>query len=419
MRLYSADYIIPVSAFPIEKGSVLVNKGVIIKAGETSELKKKFTISNEVVFENCTLLPGLVNPHTHLELSSFKPPENPYKSMAEWILSIIPAKLSLSDEQKAANIKNGLNMLLRNGTTTVGDNLSWWNLTNAYADADLRGVIFLEIIGLEENQTLEKIGKLREKIMEKPPGCFSFGLAPHSVYSVSEMLLKEILVLDKKFSFPSSIHLQESEDEEELTKKASGGFAGVLYPLLGLKNDASERFQGLTSVSYLRKIGFFSLPLLTIHNCNVEKEEIPFLFKQNVKPVFCLRSNETLGNKLPDIHVWLKIFSDRKVGIGTDSLASVSSLSMWDEMRYIKKTFPDIPETSILTMATMGGAYSLGVSDSKGSLEKCKDADIIAVNTAGFDGTSSELPAFIVDNTTEDRLECTVIGGEICYRKKV
>jgi 5-methylthioadenosine/S-adenosylhomocysteine deaminase len=74
------------------------------------------------------------------------------------------------------------------------------------------------------------------------------------------------------------------------------------------------------------------------------------------------------------------------VGLGTDGAASNNDLDMWEEMRLasflqkVDRMDPEaIPATTVLSMATSGGATAIGLGDSIGSLEAGKRADLIQV----------------------------------------
>jgi len=75
-----------------------------------------------------------------------------------------------------------------------------------------------------------------------------------------------------------------------------------------------------------------------------------------------------------------------RVGLGTDGAASNNDLDLWEEMRLaslLQKVDRMNPEalsaTTVLTMATRGGATAIGLGDSVGSLEIGKRADVIQV----------------------------------------
>lgn len=65
--------------------------------------------------------------------------------------------------------------------------------------------------------------------------------------------------------------------------------------------------------------------------------------------------------------------------LGTDSLASTSSLSMFDEMRTVARQHPDLPALEILKMATMNGAMALGMNRRLGAIAPGFFADLIAL----------------------------------------
>ncbi len=202
------------------------------------------------------------------------------------------------------------------------------------------------------------------------------GLSPHAPHTVSEAALRGIRAYARKYNLPLSMHVAESKDELRLLQGKKSGLE-KLYRLAGW--DLAWAPSAASSFEYLRRIGFLSPNLLAVHAVWVTDRDIGIIKKSRVPIAHCPRSNkETGGGKMP-----LKKFIDAgiTVGLGTDSLASSPSLSMWDEMRCACRIHKKqgITAQDILRLATIGGAKALGLEKEIGSLEPGKKADIIAV----------------------------------------
>jgi cytosine/adenosine deaminase-related metal-dependent hydrolase len=74
------------------------------------------------------------------------------------------------------------------------------------------------------------------------------------------------------------------------------------------------------------------------------------------------------------------------VCLGTDSLASASSLSILDEMRFLRRAEPGLGGALILTMGTLFGAWALKAEAVTGSLKAGKAADLAVVRLPDRDG---------------------------------
>ena len=175
---------------------------------------------------------------------------------------------------------------------------------------------------------------------------------------------------------PLCMHIAESKDEIKLLKRKKSGLE-KLYQFA--KWDPAWAPAGKSSFDYLNRIGFLSPNLLAVHAVQVNDRDIALIKKSKTPIAHCPRSNyETHVGRMP-----LKKFLDAgiTVGLGTDSLASSPSLSMWDEMRYALKIHKKdgITARDILGLATAGGAKALGLDKEIGSLEPGKKADLIAV----------------------------------------
>jgi cytosine/adenosine deaminase-related metal-dependent hydrolase len=103
------------------------------------------------------------------------------------------------------------------------------------------------------------------------------------------------------------------------------------------------------------------------------------------------------------------------VGLGTDSLASVPNLNMWDEMRYARKIHKKdgVTAEDIFKLATIGGAKALGLDKEIGTLEPGKKADLIAVPLPKKD--TGDLYSDLLRETKSCIM--TMVNGKILYRE--
>ena len=84
----------------------------------------------------------------------------------------------------------------------------------------------------------------------------------------------------------------------------------------------------------------------------------------------CPNANLYISNSLPNLPALLP-YSHALV-IGTDSLASNHQLSVWEEIKVLKKHYPTIPTSTLLQWATINGAHALNMQHQLGSFEKGK-----------------------------------------------
>src|SRR5437868_3315797 len=140
----TARWIFPVAGPPIEHG-VLVIDGERVAGIEPGD-------AADHDFGEAAILPGLVNAHTHLDLSGMRDLAPPSPDFTAWLRAVIAHRRQRSAAEIAHDIRGGLNECLRYGTTLVGDisgdGSSWAEL----ADAPLRAVVFREMLGLTKDR---------------------------------------------------------------------------------------------------------------------------------------------------------------------------------------------------------------------------------------------------------------------------
>jgi 5-methylthioadenosine/S-adenosylhomocysteine deaminase len=78
------------------------------------------------------------------------------------------------------------------------------------------------------------------------------------------------------------------------------------------------------------------------------------------------------------------------VAVGTDSLASVEDLNLFNELKTMRMLAPEVPARTLLQSATITGARALGLDDEFGSLSPGKRAALIAVDLGDYSGDVEE-----------------------------
>lgn len=343
----------------INDGYIRVESGLIKETGRGS-------CSGHIIDHGTgALLPVLVNAHTHLELCALKDKVLAEKGFRNWVENLINLRNSAGTKNLKTGAINGVKELIESGCGVIGEistlGLTWKIVSNS----SLRGVWFREFFG---NVLPEEIACNENKLLIK-------SIAGHAPHTLSPELLADLKNITRKKNIPFSIHLAESEDEIEFLQTGKGKWAEFL----------SERrvdFSGWglpveTPVRYLENLGVLDENTIAVHLIHADEKDFEILLRHNVRVCLCLRSNFNLHNMMPDITGMLK--AGIKPCLGTDSLASADSLSIFDEMTFVSKSFPSIPPAEILAMATLNGASSLGFGEMFGSLTPGKRAAFVYV----------------------------------------
>lgn len=400
--LIKAKWLLPISRPPVKDGYVLIADGKIKKTGSISELEEKDS-SRTVDLSNHIVMPGLVDIHTHLELSGLKG-KIEEKSFAGWVRSLMFEIQDWEEEDYQVSINRGINELINSGVTAVGD-ISRNGLSyEILKERGLRGTVFLEVLGLDPEKERERMALAKSRLLPvNTDKRVNFGISPHSPYSVSPDLFLQSRRHASECGYPIAVHCSETEDEFEFLKKGTGEIRRMLegFGLLG------EGFEppGTSPVSYLDKIGVLK-DIIGVHMNVLEEGDIDLLQSNSVRVVCCAGSNKWFERKrVCPIDILIKRGID--VSLGTDSLASNNCLNLFFEMRCIKEYFPKIPYRKIIEMATIKGAKALGLDKRIGSLEQEKGADLIAVNFEERDISDPE--KYIVESA--ENIEFMMING--------
>jgi len=371
--LFLARYLLPITAPPIEDGALLVDEGKIQRVGRRTELTAAFPGAAVIDFGDAILLPPLANAHTHLELTHFplwgrqSDRKGRHAGFVDWILHVIRVKRRVEGDQYLPSLAAGIQASLAAGTGAVGDILSWFPARAAYVNTPLRGRLYLETLGREPGQSRQSLVRLGDLLKEKRAGQLKLGIAPHSPYSLSEEYLEHIYEFAHRRRVPTTLHLAESREESTFVRNSAGPMRDQLYPFVGWQEMVPPA-TGLSPVALVEKCGGLTPSCLLVHGVQVEEADARKLAASGATLVCCPRSNARLGVGKAPVELYRRV--GMPLALGTDSLASCDSLSIWDEIAFAYEWFEGkLKPAELLTMATINGARALGVGKEQGELK--------------------------------------------------
>ncbi|MEO5903364.1 MAG: amidohydrolase family protein [Gemmatimonadaceae bacterium] len=375
MRRYSARWIVPVTRPPIENGCVVEDVGRIVYVGPIEGAPE----GDDHVFGDAVILPGLVNSHTHLELTSMRGFLEDL-CFNDWIDKLRSSrKEALTDEMLLDSARYGIVEGLEAGITTYADTCATGFVMFAMLEMGVRGIMFQETFGSGPEQCDASIKALRARVAELAPlqtELVKLGISPHAPYTVSDALYKASADFSKEGGWLMGLHIAESASEQELVCSGTGAFAEEWKD-----RNLEVVIRGRSPVGVLEKTGCLDTSPLLIHAVRLDAEDIATIASYKCTVAHCPASNAKFGHGIAPIGEYLE--AGIIVGLGSDSVASNNRMDILEEARLAvllqrasRRNERTIPAHTALEMATIGGARALRIDDRVGSLEVGKDADL-------------------------------------------
>jgi 5-methylthioadenosine/S-adenosylhomocysteine deaminase len=361
-----AAAVYPVTAPPIEDGAVLVDdRGRIAAVGPDAVVPAPPT-ARRFDFPEAALLPGLVNCHTHLELTHLAG-RNAEPAFASWIRRVRELKDGSTYDELVAGAERGVREAWARGVTCVADTGSSGAPMEALARLGGRGVCYQEVFGPDPARVEVSMAELDAQLSRLRPLATSqlrVGISPHAPYTVSEPLYRGVVDYAARERLPLASHLAESREETALVHDGAGPFADALRA----RGIAVEP-RGCSPVEYVERLGLFASSPLCIHCVQVDAADVRRLATAGVAIAHCPRSNRAHAHGTAPLAALRA--AGLRVGLGTDSVVSVADPDLWAEAEAAGLGFDDA-----LRMLTLEGARALGWEDEVGSLEAGKAGDL-------------------------------------------
>ena len=408
-RRLAARWLIPIEGAPIERGALLIGPdGRIHAVGPDSAIPQPTDALAEN-FGEAIILPGLINTHTHLELTGFAgqvlEPEFP-----AWIRRLTTLKATRARNDYVVAARRGLQACYAAGVTTIADTGDSGSVIQALAEAGGSGVAYQEVFGPHPSQASESLAGLARKVdslRHWSGGRVRIGVSPHAAYTVSGPLFSAVARWAREEGLPLAAHVAESEAESELLATGSGPFAeawqrrGIPLP----------QPLGQTPVSWLAEQEVLTEGMLCIHAVQVGPKDIEVLADAGAAVAHCPLSNRAHRQGVAPLASLLQ--AGIEVGLGTDSEVSVGRLDLLAEAR-AAASLADLTADDMVTLCTLGGARALGVAADTGSLSQGKWGDCVVIRIG--ESAPPTTPAELVLRSSPADVLLTCLAGREVYR---
>jgi aminodeoxyfutalosine deaminase len=372
--IYCAAWVLPIAAPPIRDGWVAIDGGRVAAVGQGASPRARDLGAVAV-------LPGLVNAHTHLELSYMRDEVPPAADFVSWIRGVVRARRQRPDPRAPeimAGIVRALDEAVRSGTALIGDISNTLVTVEPLAASPLAALVFYELIRFNAmgadrlvDEALTQLGAL--------PATYTVrvSLAAHAPYSVAPALFRAIKrASERRLLLPYSVHVAESVEEVEFVRSGTGEWRRFLESMGSW--DPSWIPPEVSPVQFLDECGFFGPRAVAVHGVQMAPEDLQRLAAADATLVTCPRSNAHTAAGAPPLGDFYA--SGVRVAIGTDSLASAPDLNVFAELAAMRALAAAVPASALLDSATRQGARALGFDADFGTIEPGKRARLIAVS---------------------------------------
>jgi 5-methylthioadenosine/S-adenosylhomocysteine deaminase len=386
---YHARWVLPITAPPIFDGTVAELGGRIAYVGPRANAPA----GDDRELGDCALLPGLVNAHTHLELTVFRGLLEDL-DFREWIARLQGAKVAvMNPERFLDSARWGLAEGVRAGITTYADTCDSGVVLEAMRERGVRGIMYQEVFSPSPEPAAVRaaVARLAEQLArhdELASGLQQVGVSPHAPYTVSDPLFESVAHLGRRVA----VHIAESDAEERFVRDGDGPFA-IAHRARGIP--VAPR--AASPIALLARLGVLDAKPLLIHCVRVSDADLASIAGSGSSVAHCPISNAKLAHGIAPLTSLLD--AGIPVGLGSDSMASNNRMHLLEEARAAvlaqrARTLRSdaLSAARALELATLGGARALGLADRVGSLEVGKEADLAAFDLSSLAGAADADP---------------------------
>jgi 5-methylthioadenosine/S-adenosylhomocysteine deaminase len=397
----------------IDDGAVAVEDDKIADVGPTLEVKSRHPEAQIIDCTGRTLIPGLVNTHTHLFQTLLKGLGDDMV-LRDWFMRMTgPSAVRLTFGDVLAAARHGCVESIRSGVTTLVDFMYVHPrphladaVVQAFRETGIRGVVARGYIttaaGADVPPELvehldDALDDAKRLIREHntPASRVQVGLAPCMIWTVDEQTLAATRQMADAERALITMHVSETEFEIE---------------------NSLRRF-GIRDVELFERVGLLGPDVLAVHCVQCDRRDIDILRAHGVSVSHNPCSNCYLASGFAAIPEMIK--RGITVGLATDGPASSNNHNLIQGMKFAalihKANHRDpriITAEKVLEMATIDGARAIGMADQIGSLDVGKKADFVLLDLSNAFVTPLHHPvSALVYSALGSEVEAVVIDG--------
>lgn len=399
----------------LDNASIAIAGDKIIAIGPSIDIESQYASNKIIDARGKFIFPGFISTHTHLFQELLKGLGRD-KPLLEWLDSSIRRAICNIDKECCYYAAlTGCIESIRTGTTTVLDyqychgqeNLDD-SILQALDDIGIRGIFgrghtktdkYPKEFACKNNDTEEQFFIDIERLANKYKGHsrLSLAIAPVIIWDLSDEGFIKARDLAKKLGIPITMHLVETEDDDEYCIKA----------------------KGMRTIPYLEKMGILGPNFIAVHCVHMTDEDIALFKKYDVKVSHNPVSNMILASGVANIPKFLK--EGVTVSLACDGAASNDTQDMLEVLKFTAlqhkvntRNASLVSASEVLEMATLGGAKTVLMEDKIGSIEVGKKADLFIYNPINCRSIPVHDPiAAIVYSSSSQNIETSIIDGKI------
>jgi cytosine/adenosine deaminase-related metal-dependent hydrolase len=363
MRIVHADAVVTADGGPIADGAVVVDGAKIVDVGRAVDVIPRHA-GAALERVRGALLPGLVNAHTHIELSALRGQVPGGAGFVPWVEHMLGVRAELQPENERTAIEHAVDDLHAYGTAAVGEVSNSLVAVTALARRGIGGSVFHEVFGVEKEGLERRVADMPRIVEENvgtwPSSDLAYVPAPHTLYTTHRDVVRRLAAEARERGQRTSVHLAEHAAERSFLERGAGPIPEWYVTRLRI---AKERitWPGMSPLAFADHLGALGPHVVCVHLTDANTGELELVARREAPVVFCPRSNLYIETRLPPL------IAARAAGLlpalGTDSLASNASLDVLAEARALADRFPSVPAMELVRMATWQGARALGRPD--------------------------------------------------------